>query len=68
MWKAPKVLRLGMGSPETMRKLCGNLFTKFPLQEIRANYGILRSVCYSGLFHFANQMPKFIFRIMIEAQ
>ena len=49
-------------------KLCGNLFTKFPLQEIRANYGILRSVCYSGLFHFANQMPKFIFRIMIEAQ
>ena len=29
-------------SPETMRKLC--LSTKFPHQEIRWNYGILRSV------------------------
>ena len=31
-------------SPETMRKLC--LSTKFPHQEIRWNYGILRSVWY----------------------
>ena len=42
-------------SPETMRKRC--LSTKFSHQEIRWNYGILRSVsclqatslCYSGL-------------------
>ena len=31
-------------SPETMPRLC--LSTKFPYQEIRLNYGILRSVTY----------------------
>ena len=35
-----------MPSPETMRKLC--LSAKFPYQEIRWNYGILRSVYYKS--------------------
>ena len=36
--------------PETMRKLC--LSTKFPHQEIRWNYGILRSDSYFTFSQF----------------
>ena len=40
-------------SPETMRKLC--LSTKIPHQEIRWNYGILRSYFNRNFFFFSEQ-------------
>ena len=49
-----------MCSPETMRELC--LSTKFPLQGIRWNYGILRSdhvILMLPHFHLKKLNAKF---------
>ena len=49
-------------SPETLQKLC--VFTKFPHQKIRRNFGILRSVTWNQYF-FVEQIRTNIHQYML---